>query len=72
MTTGEKVIRPDFAKNDVVKEIKTLYAELYDKVLVIASWNDLTEKATESNRLTKRALEDLEISAMFAVKALTV
>lgn len=72
MTRGEKVVRPDFAKDETVKEIKTLYAQLYDKVLAIASWHDATERATESNRLTQRALDDLETSAMYAVKALTV
>lgn len=72
MTRGEKVIRPDFAKDEIVKEIKVLYAQLYDKVAGIASWNDITERSTESNRLTQRALDDLETSAMYAVKALTV
>ena len=72
MTRGEEVIRPDFAKDETVKEIKTLYAQLYDKVVGIASWNDITARATESNRLAQEALINLETSAMFAVKALTV
>lgn len=72
MTKGEMIIRPDFAKNEQVKEIKTLYAQLFDKVVGIASWNDLTPESTESNRLAQRALNELETSAMYALKALTV
>ena len=72
MARGEEVIRPDFAKDETVKEIKTLYAQLYDKVIGIASWNDTTRRSTESNRLAQRAMDDLETSAMYAVKALTI
>jgi hypothetical protein len=72
MTRGEEVVRPDFAKDETVKRIKTLYAQLYDEVIGIATWNDVTPRATESNRLAQRALDDLETSAMYAVKALTV
>ena len=71
MTRGEQVVRPDFAKNEEVKEIKTLYAQLYDKVIGITTWNS-SDASAESNRLTQRALDDLETSAMYAVKALTV
>lgn len=66
MTRGYEVIRPDFAKDEIVKEVKTLYAELYDRVLTLISWNK-----EETVRLTQRALDDLETSAMYAVKALT-
>ena len=72
MTRGEEVIRPDFSKDETVKRIKTLYAQLYDEVVGIAAWHDGNPRSTESNRLTQRAMDELETSAMYAVKALTV
>ena len=72
MTKGEKVIRPDFAKDERVKDIKTMYSVLYDVVDTIASWGGSTEKSAETNRLVQKALDDIEISAMYAVKALTL
>ena len=85
MTEGEKVIRPDFSKDEIVKEVKTLYAQLYDKVALEAfkkydTNGNMTEDeykkrfndGHEVHRLMTKALENLETSAMYAVKALTV
>lgn len=87
MTQGEKVIRPDFSKDEIVKEIKTLYAQLYDKVSAesfkkydTSSTKNMTEEeykekldgGQEVYRLLCKALDELETSAMYAVKALTV
>ena len=76
MTKGEFVICTQFTSNNPeVEQLKKLYAELYDKVFVICSWgdgSDVPEKSLESTRLVKEALQNLETSAMYAVKALTV
>lgn len=72
MTKGYQVIRPDFSKNETVKKVKQLYADLYDEVLSSVTWNELDPEAREANRLAQRALDELETSAMYAVKALTV
>lgn len=72
MTRGFQVIRPDFAKNETVRKTKQLYADLYDEVLASVTWNDSTPESKEANRLAQRALDDIETSAMYAVKALTV
>jgi len=82
MTRGEEVIRPDFAKDPTVKEVKVSYANLFDKIsnflveeeLKSFSSQDFVEiyKSKEKIRLLKESLTNLETSAMYAVKALTV
>lgn len=72
MTRGEQVIRPDFSKSSYVKDIKQTYADLYDKINAIAIPIDPTVTVDpEIKRLVTISLENLEISAMFAVKAMT-
>lgn len=85
MTRGEQIIRPDFAKDEIVKKIKTIYAQLYDEVVAESikkydtrnsnlskeDYDSMVEKGEEVFRCAKEALNHLETSAMYAVKALT-
>lgn len=75
MTRGEKVIRPDFAKTPEVKETKTMYTLLYDKLedMMRAAYKvgPMTDKEFEITRCCAEAQRHLEIAAMFAVKAMT-
>jgi hypothetical protein len=64
MTRGQEVIRPDFARDDNVKNIKTTFTTLYDSINVMYT-------NAEANRLKQRALDALEDAAMYAVKAMT-
>lgn len=76
LSRGERKIRPDFSKNDEVKEIKRLYTFLYDKIdgILTRTYADgpHTDKHFDIIEACKRSLDDLETSCMYAVKALTV
>lgn len=76
MTNGDFVIRTQFtSSNPHVEQFKKLYAELYNQVSAICTWGDganVSKESLESTRLVKEALQNLETSAMYAVKALTV
>lgn len=73
---GERVIRPDFAKTDEVREMKKLFALLYDKIDTLVSnvYRDQphTDESFERMRCYNEALRNLETSSMYAVKGLTV
>ena len=79
MTRGEEIIRPDFAKNDEVKEMKLAFVGLFDLIMTKIHTSPEEEttqeeenKKAEINRLLVKALEHIEVSAMYAVKGLTV
>jgi hypothetical protein len=76
MTAGEKVIRPDFAKSDEVREVKRQYVIQYDRMDKIMkdsySTGPMTEDDFERARLAQKAKDAIELAAMYAVKALTV
>lgn len=71
-TMGELKIRTKFSANDEVSKIKNAYADLYNQVLGLITWRETTAEDIEEVRLVTKALEDLETSAMYAVKGLTV
>jgi hypothetical protein len=75
MTRGEKVIRPDFAKDDNVKEMKRSFVILYDKMEKVMKDNysvgPMEDQNFEAARCATKAQEFLEVAAMYAVKALT-
>lgn len=80
MTLGERIIRPDFAKDDEVKELKRQFVILMDKMDNVAQKNFLMgellgspehNKKAEAYRCSSKAIEHMEVAAMFAVKALT-
>jgi hypothetical protein len=79
MTLGEKIVRPDFAKTDEVKELKRQFVILIDKMDKLCRDNWLMgetesgerDRKTDIMRTSTKAIDHLEIAAMFAVKALT-
>jgi len=76
MTKGERVIRPDFAKDNSVKEVKQLFTILYDKIDNLYheahGSGPHTSEVFEKLRCYQESLRNLETSAMYAVKGLTV
>lgn len=76
MTRGEKVIRPDFARSEEIRQAKTMYALLYDKLEEIIHQNydrgPVDENKREIIRCANEAQRYLETAAMYAVKAMTV
>lgn len=81
LTLGEKIIRPDFSKNDEVRDLKRQFVLLVDKMDSLYKNNYISgeqvgseeyEKKVEVSRLSSKAVEYLELASMFAVKALTV
>lgn len=73
MTKGEIVIRPDFAKDTNVREMKQLFTVLYDKInnLYLNVPSPVSEEGFEKFRCYTESLRNLETSAMYAVKGLT-
>jgi hypothetical protein len=80
MTYGEKIVRPDFAKNEEVRELKRQFVILIDKMDKLYKESYLMGESSDSpegmrkgdiGRCSHKAIDHLEIAAMFAVKALT-
>lgn len=80
MTLGEKLIRPEFAKNDEVRELKRQFVILIDRMDTLRFQNYIKgeepgspeyEKKGDILRATEKAIDSLELASMFAVKALT-
>lgn len=76
MTRGEQIIRPEFAKTEEIRQVKTMYALLYDKLEDLIHKNyergPVDEKKREIIRCASEAERHLELAAMMAVKAMTV